>query len=393
MTEYKIIDEAYYPDTMTLASYAFNKTLSEERTKLNLEMKKRGYPLGAFQDGILTSQVVVYHYIASVFGVPYKMGGIGEVASYPEYRGGGDAGNLMKLALKTMKENGITISYLAPFSYRYYRKYGYEQLFDQLILTFEPGELPKFKGQGKGKIRRLNLAQGMTDISNVYETYAKAHHGLLMRDEMRYLATQARTPNRQFAIYYNEQNEATGYLVYQMEGETFIIKELITLEQDAFYDLWDFVRGHGMSFKQFQYITTPEQNIAYLLDENTIKQEIKADMMGRIVDFVPFIQAYPFAADLENNLYLSVSDQTAPWNEGLWKLAVKNGKGSLTKFEGIAPKEKMIEGSIQSFTQLFFNYRDAATLQQFGRVLASEEALALLATVLPKGKPELYDYF
>ena len=78
-------------------------------------------------------------------GVRYPMAGIGYVASYPEYRGEGGISAIMKEMLADLAKQKVALSYLAPFSYPFYRQYGYEQTFEQAEYTIKTEDWPRVK--------------------------------------------------------------------------------------------------------------------------------------------------------------------------------------------------------------------------------------------------------
>ncbi|WP_338147597.1 GNAT family N-acetyltransferase, partial [Lysinibacillus fusiformis] len=60
---------------------------------------------------------------------------MGFVATYPEYRQQGIIKRLMIEALQKMRDNGQTISVLAPFFVSFYRHFGWELFFEKLHYT------------------------------------------------------------------------------------------------------------------------------------------------------------------------------------------------------------------------------------------------------------------
>ncbi|CAM5379893.1 GNAT family N-acetyltransferase OS=Lysinibacillus sphaericus OX=1421 GN=LS41612_07495 PE=4 SV=1 [Lysinibacillus sphaericus] len=83
----------------------------------------------------------------TIHGENYEMGGIGFVATYPEYRQQGIMKKLIIASLKEMRQNGQTISVLAPFSVSFYRYFGWELFFDKLQYTISQSKFPDFGKQ------------------------------------------------------------------------------------------------------------------------------------------------------------------------------------------------------------------------------------------------------
>ena len=61
---------------------------------------------------------------------------IGGVGTAPEYRRNGCVRAMFEEILPKAKENGWAVSILHPFSFSYYRKFGYEKVSDHVLLSF-----------------------------------------------------------------------------------------------------------------------------------------------------------------------------------------------------------------------------------------------------------------
>ena len=130
--EIKRLDRSQTEAMFKLAAYAFNKEPTVDYREFFARLADHSWNYGVFVDGMLASQVMCTPFAVNYFGTEYKMGGIGYVASYPEYRGLGGIKDTMKMILADMKKDGFALSYLAPFSYNFYRKFGYEQVFGNI---------------------------------------------------------------------------------------------------------------------------------------------------------------------------------------------------------------------------------------------------------------------
>ena len=65
----------------------------------------------------LISQLAVYPFKVNIFGEIFEMGGLTGVGTYPEFANMGLMKNLLKYALKDMKERKQSIfSYLYPYA-------------------------------------------------------------------------------------------------------------------------------------------------------------------------------------------------------------------------------------------------------------------------------------
>ena len=99
------------------------------------------------------------------------MAGIGYVVSYPEARGQGGINQIMEKILKDCRERKVSLSYLAPFSYPFYRRYGYEQVFDQANYQLDSRDIPNVKKtSGKNETSVIRSSER----SNGYHLFTNA---------------------------------------------------------------------------------------------------------------------------------------------------------------------------------------------------------------------------
>ncbi|WP_143808218.1 GNAT family N-acetyltransferase, partial [Oenococcus oeni] len=101
-------------------------------------------------------------------GVDYKMNGIGDVMSAPEFGGQGGAGKLMNEALFDMYKNHVTLSYLAPFSFGYYRRFGFEQVFDHTQVEIKSESLLRIKNAEHGHVERISIKGIPDELKKMY---------------------------------------------------------------------------------------------------------------------------------------------------------------------------------------------------------------------------------
>ncbi|WP_249274532.1 GNAT family N-acetyltransferase [Candidatus Enterococcus clewellii] len=376
-----------------LAAYAFNSETTEKRRKRFDWVTERSACYGSFDGEQLTSQLLATPFITNFHGVEYKMAGIGCVSSYPEYRGQGGITALMKKMLADLAEEKTALSYLAPFSYPFYRRYGYEQIFEQIEYTIDPINWPNIRAVA-GKVHRTGWEQAKEVIDSIYSQIAEVQRGGLKREDWWQEYKFALGNDYRFAIYENEQGKAEGYVVYQTNVERFTIIEWQALSQAGYMALARFIGSHNGATHQFYFKKGfTGEDLSWLIPSPLLDMHLKPYMMGRIVDFQTFLSDYPFkASSSENIFYLNVTDEFGSWNEGVWELKVVNGKAEIRKVKE-SVDEKSLSATIQSWTQLFMGYRSGAILHFHQRLVGEEAQVEKLAALLPAGKPILEDYF
>lgn len=397
MSNIQKMNETHLDEMFELAAYAFNSEITEKRKERFKKIVNHSWNYGYFSENTLTSQVISTPFIVNFHGIKYQMAGIGCVSSYPEYRGQGGISAIMKHLLNELAENKVELAYLAPFSYPFYRKYGFEQLFEQITYSVKAAEWPNVKAV-TGKIKRVSFEQFKQAGQEIYSLNPMNHRGALIRENWWLEYTFDTDSNYQFALYENEHGKVQGYLIYQSSVERFTINEWGYLTDPAFKSLLRFIGSHNGSSREFFFETGFDgQTLSYLLPSPLVKMEITPYMMGRIVDFASFIKKYPFLPGESELYYLTIEDPYAPWNNGLWKLSISDqGKGQVQKVSQLpknSPNEELISSDIQSITQTFMGYRSLTERLFYEKIEGSQAKIKALDKRLVNGVPVLADYF
>ncbi|MBL1227899.1 GNAT family N-acetyltransferase [Enterococcus sp. BWB1-3] len=379
-----------------LAAYAFNSEVSDERKKRFDWIVEHSEAYGYIEGEQLTSQLLSTPFAVDFHGSKYKMGGVGCVSSYPEYRRQGSITALMRRLLSDLAKEKTALSYLSPFSYPFYRRYGYEQLFEQIIYRIASTDWPKTTA-AESSVYREDWSHAKSVIAEIYAEELVKHPGALVREDWWLEYKFAQGNEFRFAIAKSKEGQPLGYLVYKVTSEEFTINEWKALNKDAYSALAGFIGSHSGTTRQFYYEKGfIGENLSYLMPAPVVEMKLVPYMMGRIVDFKIFIASYPFQKySTEYQFYLEIVDEFAPWNAGFWQLKVKDGTAVLNQIEDkvFVEGKRVLSSGIQGWTQLLMGYRTGAELNFHEILSGSREMVVLLDQLIPDGKPVLEDYF
>ena len=374
-----------------LATYAFNSQDTDERRERFKMIVENSWNYGFLDpEGHLTSQVMATPFSVDFYGKNYLMAGIGYVASYPEARGQGGINRIMEKILEDCRERNVTLSYLAPFSYPFYRRYGYEQLFDRISYELASRDMPAIK-KTTGYMKRTSFEESVDAIRSIYTNMPESTRGGLVREEWWYSYKFKQRKENQYALYYDREGNATGYVVYKLAAPTFIIVEMGYLNHEALKGLMRFVGSHSGAFDSFEYtcgFSGYSKN--YLLDNPFAKTTITPYMMGRIVDVEKFMQTYPFRHAINFSIHVT-EDPYAKWNEGFFDISYVNGVLEVKKVQ--QTELPVVSGTIQSLTQLLLGYQTVEELNFHEKIKVEGALVAELSQALPNQQPILNDYF
>ncbi|MDG0876349.1 GNAT family N-acetyltransferase [Paenibacillus thiaminolyticus] len=386
------LTEAHFPEALRLSEYAFQYQVPEQERESRFERLKHLRIFGVMEDGEVAAKAHLIPFEIYLEGEPLRMGGIGSVATYPEYRRQGYVKGLLTHLLAVMKEEGQTVSMLHPFSVSFYRKYGWELITDYCRSVYAKSDLVPLQPAPNGIIRRYSKANHSADLEQVYDQFARRHAGMLKRTTDRWL--HAVYGNMFAAVYYDEGKKPQGYLLYEVKESRMKVKEFVPLNGEARIGLWNFICQHDSMVEQVELWAAPDEPLNFALRNPRITRDATPLVMGRIVDAEAFLVRYPFQwQSVDEALILHIDDPHAEWNnisvslqDGDMKVIVRH-----TKPDGLADNELRL--SILALTTLLFGYRSPDELHQLGMLHGSEAAVAKLERLLPRLQPFFYDMF
>lgn len=293
------------------------------------------------------------------------MGGIGGVSTLPEYRHCHCASNMLIKSLEIMKERGYIFSALGPFSYDFYRKYGWELGFHS-----KRYEIPieKLKGLGKGIGRFKPLTPDkISSVKTLYEYFMSKYNGAIRRDDKTWKSKlNVKGKDRDYAYGYSSQtNELNGYILYSILGNKIHVNELIYDSLDTKLELMRFVYNHSAQVETLVW-NAPEDDITMLmLKDPRIGQTINPGMMIRVVDVKKTLEAYEFPLLYRGSLAIKIHDEFASWNNGTFNVVIRDGSAIVDKTENNSPD---IECDIQTFSQIMLGYIGMEEAIDIGKV-------------------------
>ncbi|WP_155286321.1 GNAT family N-acetyltransferase [Lacticaseibacillus zhaodongensis] len=370
--------------------YAFNGADTQQRRAFFNPRYEHALTYGIKEDGQLVSGLYSLPFTVNFHGRRYHMNGIGDVMSAPEYSGRGGASQLLRAALQDMDAAGVELSYLAPFSLTFYRRFGYEQVFNHIEYRIASRDFALARSAATGTIERGPLSKMAPAIKPLYVRSAISQRGGVERPDWwwDYLYLRNRWDA---AVYRDASGVAQGYLIYSRESEQLVIKEFVAATNAARQQLLGFVAKHKVTFKELVY-DAPDTDLwaDYLPNADAVEATIKPYMMARIVNLPAFMRKYPLAAGTQADVTFKLRDDTIAANDGYWRLQVGAGKIELTQVEATPAAAQM---SIQRLSQILLGAQSATALRARGQIVATAAQAAQLDAVRVKQTPALVDYF
>ncbi|OXM83371.1 GNAT family N-acetyltransferase [Paenibacillus rigui] len=390
------IPSGQFPDSLALSEFSFQYKIPPEEWEKKLSQLKENEQWGAYVDGKLAAKLTILELHTWIQGKRWKLGGIASVATWPEYRRGGLVAGLLTNALRVMREEGQYISFLHPFQFAFYRKFGWETYTETKKYEIATALLPKLPSQ-PGRVVRVGEDNGL--LGSIYTSFAQRYNGTLDRDEAWWTNRIFPVQQGTAAVYYNEAGEPRGYVRYQIKDRVCDIHELVYLDRESWKGLWRFIADHDSMMEKVKISAPGDDQLPFLLDNPRIKQETSPYFMARLVDAAKFIELYPFIQPPSGavvSLELKVTDSHAAWNDGVFLIEVRaDGTAKVEKREQAAgvTGRPQVECDISTLSTLLMGYQSASFLYEIERLRGNEEGISLLEALIPKRTTYLPDFF
>jgi predicted acetyltransferase len=321
--------------------------------------------------------------------VVVPMGGIGGVACLPASRGKGYTGACLKVALERMREAGQVISSLYPFSWAFYRRYGWEWVGLNRNYTVPSRILtPHVETE---RIRAAK-AKDRPAIEACYARFAGHYRGMLARDEKKWNTVLSDSDNHHtFAYLYAPEGETEGYMVIRGGSrERVAIHDFIALTPRARMAFLGLLRRQEMQTEKFSWHAPGDDSLYHQLCHNDVETRLAPMTQGRVVDVAGALAAWRPQQQARGRVDLAVADECAPWNTGTWRIEYEGGRVDV----GRTDAEPQISMDIQALSQCYYGTPTVDEVRAADRMSVHDEGGYAALRALFDGPPMwTYDGF
>jgi len=383
------LTEADFDEVFALSEFAFQYKLSSDDLLKRKNEAKDHTILGWMDGNELAGKVHIIPFESFINGKVIKMGGIASVATWPEYRRQGIIKQLLYQSLLEMKRSGQIVSFLHPFSFSFYRKFGWEYTFTNKHYDI-PIEHLKQKWDSTGYVRRIQ--KDVPLLNKIYTEYAEQYTGMLKRSEQ-WWEYRVLDEDLLVSVAYNNNDKPEGYIVFEVKNRIFTVKEMIYTTLNGQKLLLEFIANHDSMVHQVKLVVPENDQLPLLLREPRFKQQLYPYFMARIVDVLPFLEKYPFNVDNNvSRLFLQITDDFFAVNNGLYQLIFDDNNVNVLREDQVAASN-VICCTIQQLTSLLLGFKRPLELYNLGLIKGNFEQINQLEHIIPEQQTFLLDFF
>jgi predicted acetyltransferase len=356
--------------------------------------------LGSFDDGELTAMMHVVPRTLRINGGSLGFGAVSPVASSALHRRKGYAGAMLRRSLEQMHERGQVLSGLYTPHPALYRRYGWEVAGGQRTYEFNPKDLQlSAEPTERGRLSYVT-ADDWPRLDAVYQRYAAVHNGPMDRDELwwRNWVFTTWMGRIEGMVWQDSAGRDEGYVLYIDPVEPdpakthIFVFDFCALTGDAYLNLLTVLGQHDIRHHITFRAPTDDPLQLLFVDAERLQVSEHFSVMLRVVDVENALRARPLAdATLETELTLSVTDASAPWNQGAYRLKAAEGRILVERTSGDG--ELRLDAKV--LAPIFNGYVTPSRAASAGLLQAdSEDALRrageLFAVTYPPYFPDTY---
>lgn len=387
--EYRPIPADRSDEFRRLVSYAFSPESGP-----GLDDEERPHPgerYGLFEDGTLLCVCRHYDLTVRVRGEDRRVAGLSAVASPPEHRQRDHVAELLRESLADYRERGIDLSLLWPFEHAFYRRYGWGTVNDYARYETAPETLAPAAGPDRGRFQRIE-ADEWASLDAIHRAHGdRADLSIRRTEEWWRRRVFERWSDTPYVYRWDEEDEPRAYLAYTIDDDgerTLRVTDMAYTDHAALRQILRFLSVHRSQIDRISLRAPPDFPLFEMVDApGEIECTLHAGPMLRLVDVARALERLEVPDGFEERVTISVSDPSAPWNDGTFSLSDEGVDREPTETAAV-------ETSVETLSQLYAGYRPLETLERVGDLrIHEEDARPAMEALFPTRRTYLGEHF
>lgn len=345
---------------------------------------------GFTEEGVMTSSAVVYHHRQILDGHTVNCGEINMVGTLPEAREGGNINKMMKTIFTDLIERGFVFSYLHPFSFSFYRQFGFELCSSPMRQVVPVNELKNYSC--KYKVKMVTSQGDLEEIRELYKSFIQDKNLAFVRPDRDWVLHENGefgpsdffSSNSKYSyMFYDELGKIRGYLKFNFEPSkesftigTLNVRDIVYDSPDALHHIFGFIYKMRAKCEHLSIHLPDGIDLALLVpNSDKVVRTLSSHSMLRILDVKKALRLMRHPED-QGSYVLQVRDDFLEENSGCYKVNYAYGK--VERVEVLAHAEADLTVTEQTLTQMVIGLinLDTATYRLGTKLHSNHETLA-----------------
>lgn len=353
----------------------------------------------AFED---TTGAMMSTFTISDFNIRFddhicKMGGIGGVATLPQYRRMGGIRGCFQESLPDMYHENYDFSYLYPFSTAYYRKFGYECCVQKMMVSVNLGLLKPEAADGSFIL--CENQEPMTEaIQSLDEIWESRYNMMVIHNDEDYDWTRKFDPagKQEFTyVYKNASGSPKAYTTFkkadQPDGRNLVCSRFCFADKEGFMGLMNLFKSLSADHMFVKFSLPLMSGMEFLMPEwamGAAMWSVQNAGMVRVINVENVLKKASYHGT--GSVCLEITDRQIPENNGIFNVAFTDGLAvSVAKGNG-TPDAKLEISAFSALISGVYSLQDIKMWLNGLEVIKNEKALS---QVFRKKTMMIADYF
>jgi predicted acetyltransferase len=326
-------------------------------------------------EGVIVSTLVCQPMPVYINGGAVSHASTGAVATIPESRCKGCAGAMLAQCVRLLREEGVYLSSLWPFSYPYYRKFGWEIGAESRSYSAPGNVLAQLGDASKA---RNGIKADLPEVKHVYDEWARGFNCLTQRSDVWW---ERVIPIRLLAepnlVVHETAGRIDGYAAFKMGEDD--EKRSVDVGEIAYARA-----EHRRDMLALLGSTNPEATVSFgapatdlylqeIANPRLIGASICPSFQFRVTDPPRAMQSLAVDEKVSGRVSFAISDPVV--QEG-WEFGVEVEAGAVSLAR---PDSKCaIETDVRTFARLYSGYLTALDAWELGKLKAAGNATETL---------------
>jgi len=334
---------------------------------------------GAFDsDGKMLSAMIVDTAHININSKPVKVGQIIAVTSLPEARNVGGVRKIFETIHPIMKDDGMVFSLLYPFSFDYYRKFGYEHNYVKYRADFPIDGLKRYPYP-----TGMRVCNSWEDLAKIYDKFIQDKNMAILRTQKQWKEILKGDPHKTKDFVYIHPD---AYIMYQAQNRDktglMHIKEIAWTSISGLEAIFGFMHGLRSEYSIASWHLPGGPDIFGVVnDPFSVKMNVESLVMTRVLN-IPAALELCIAPPTKGSVVISVT------YHDIYQVSWEDGKVKAEKTKLPADIETDIE-TLAQFTTGFMT--PAQALYRPGVKIHSK--MEELTALFPKKQQYLMEFF
>ena len=354
----------------------------------------------AYEDGTdeMMSTFTITDFKIYFDGHSCKMGGIGGVATLPQYRRMGGIRGCFQASLPDMYANGYDFSYLYPFSTGYYRKFGYENCVRRYHTTVMLSMLKPPAVGGVSKLAdssRNDLKPAIRAVDEILE----ARYNMMVQHTMEdygWVDKCSPAAKQEFTyVYFSQGGAPKAYTSFRMvvepDGRNLVCSRFAFVDAEGYNGLMHVFQSMSSDHQFVKFDIPSVPSTGYLMPEwsmGAAQWALWGAGMVRVVNVESVLKKAKYLGT--GRVVLEIQDPQIPENNGRFQVDFQDGKALSVARTEAAPDSSM---RINIFSALISGVSDLASAMAYMPDLTVTGHESDLAKVFYPKPLMIADYF